>query len=122
MIHYYSSYFGSSTEYVRARNPWHLEQALQTALVSEFAGCDPDEDFKALKQALTEKGLSVPPLYKHYAGVTEPDGVTFQAFNRDEQFGDCVDAFILVDLQKLKPSKRKRYLGTEETYHGGFPG
>ncbi len=31
-------------------------------------------------------------------------------FNVDSDFNDCVDAFILVDLQKIKAQKRERYI------------
>jgi hypothetical protein len=91
---------------------------LRDELAAEFSGIDADEDFKALRDALAETGLPVPTLYKHYSQATEPDGVVFTAFNIDPEFGDCVDGFVLADLNKLKPRKRKRYLG-EELPHGG---
>ncbi len=32
------------------------------------------------------------------------------AFNVDASFGNCVDAFVMVDLERLKPRKKQRYL------------
>jgi hypothetical protein len=70
-------------------------------------------DYKALRDRLARDGLPIPTLFKHYSQATEPEGVCFTAFNVDRDFGDCVDAFVLVDLERLKPRKRKRYLGGE---------
>ena len=58
--------------------------------------------------------MPVPTLYKHYSEVAEPSGVSFAAFNIDPDFGDCVDGFLVVDLDRLKPRKRKRYMGISE--------
>jgi hypothetical protein len=41
--------------------------------------------------------------------------VNFAAFNIDREFGDCVDSFVLADLDQLKPRKRKRYLGEDRS-------
>jgi hypothetical protein len=62
--------------------------------------------------------MSLPTLYRHHSEVAEPEGVRFADFNIDPDFGDCVDGFLVVDLDKLKPRKRKRYMGVEETTGG----
>ena len=69
--------------------------------------------------ALAERGLPVPTLYKHYSQASQPQGVTFTAFNVDRDFGDCVDGFVLADLERLTPRKRKRYLAGEGCSDGG---
>ncbi len=74
---------------------------------------------QTLRDSLAEQGLPVPTLYKHYAQALEPDGVCFKSFNVDPAFGDCVDSFVLADLTKLTPKKRKRYLG-EGRDHGSI--
>lgn len=56
-------------------------------------------------------GVSVPTLYKQYSEVCEPGGVQFVDFNVDEEFSDCIDGLVAVDIEYLKPSRRKRYLG-----------
>jgi hypothetical protein len=55
--------------------------------------------------------VMVPTLYKQYADVCEQGGVRFIDFNIDADFGHCIDGLVMVDLQQLKPAKRKRYLG-----------
>ncbi len=39
--------------------------------------------------------------------------MNFAAFKLDHEFGDCVDSFVMADLDQLKPRKRKRYLGED---------
>lgn len=107
---YYGNYYQDSSLDVRARNPLELNEKLLQEFAGEFSGMDREEDFKSLKDSLAEKGQQVPTLYKHYAQATEPGGVVFSAFSVDENFGDCVDGFVLADLHKLTAKKRKRYL------------
>ena len=38
--------------------------------------------------------------------MLEEGGVQFMAFGIDSAFNDCIDGYIFVDLQKLKPAKR----------------
>jgi len=53
----------------------------------------------------------VPMLYKQYTDLCEPGGARFLAFGVDPAFSDSVDGLIEVDLQRLRPKKRERYLG-----------
>ena len=55
-------------------------------------------------------GHTVPTLYKQYTEVCEKDGVIFSDFNIDPDFSDCIDGFVIVDIDKLKPKKRARYI------------
>lgn len=111
LAYYYSTHYNQIHLGVIPRNPFNINHHLTGDLTADFTGVDADEDFKALRDVLAESGLSVPTLYKHYSQATEPDGVVFTAFNIDPEFGDCVDGFVLADLDKLKPRKRLRYLG-----------
>lgn len=61
-----------------------------------------------IRQALETR---YPTLFQHHRRVATI------AFNVDREFGNCVDGFVLVDLQQMKPRKRKRYL--ECGYDGG---
>ncbi len=42
--------------------------------------------------------------------LRDNDGIIFSDFNIDPDFSDCVDGFVIVDIEKLKPKKRKRYM------------
>jgi hypothetical protein len=42
--------------------------------------------------------------------LCDEGGVQFVDFNVDPDFSDCIDGFVLVDLNFLKDGKRRRYL------------
>jgi putative hemolysin len=116
IAHFFSeNYIGLPVE-VHPRTPFTISDEIKEKLNIEFFGIDRDEDFKALKHYLALKGLKVPTLYKHYSQTTEHTGVTFCAFNRDPDFSDCVDGFVIADLTLLKPKKKARYLGQNWPY------
>ncbi|WP_027949515.1 GNAT family N-acyltransferase [Haliea salexigens] len=100
---YYAAYCRNETVDVRPRHPYRPEHEYSPSGNAEH-------DFRALRDALAENGLQVPTLFKHYANVAEPGGVAMTAFNVDASFGNCVDAFVMVDLERLKPRKKQRYL------------
>lgn len=108
---FYGTHYHHTPLDIRPRTPFAMPADLEARFAAEYSGIDREEDFRSLRDALAEKGLPVPVLYKHYAQATEPAGVTFAAFNVDHDFGDCVDGFVLADLEQLTPRKRKRYLG-----------
>ena len=67
-----------------------------------------------LRHALGASGLQVPTLFKQYTDLVEPGGASFLGFNIDPDFGHCVDGLILVDLARVKPAYRRRYLEREQ--------
>lgn len=117
IAHFYGSYYADASLEVVARKPFVVDEERRRTLGGEFSGNDQEQDFRSLREALAEKGLPVPTLYKHYAQALQTGGVCFKSFNVDPAFADCVDSFVLADLTKLKPKKRKRYLG-EGRDHG----
>ena len=56
-------------------------------------------------------GAQVPMLYKQYTDLCEPGGARFLAFGVDPDFSDAVDGLIEVDIARMRPKKRQRYLG-----------
>jgi len=111
LAQFYALHYNKIDPGVCPRMPFEAKPEHQSDLLSAFTGLDLEQDAKALKDSLAEVGMSIPTLFKHYSQATEQDGVVFTAFNVDPDFGDCVDAFVLADLSKLKPKKRQRYLG-----------
>ena len=77
----------------------------------DYTEGDYTEAFTDLKSRMAALGESVPTLYKQYSELCEEHGVQFADFNIDQDFGDCIDGLVMVDLTTLKPSRRKRYLG-----------
>jgi putative hemolysin len=109
MVDFYMNYFGSKKEYVKAKNPFEFESS-EIALNNPFKFKDYKSDFKILKDQLKNMDQSVPTLYKQYTELCEEGGVEFCGFNVDPNFSDCVDGFILVNIDKIKESKKKRYM------------
>ncbi len=111
MIFFYRHYFGAQNPMVHHKEPYRLSQEQIDRYESLFCGVDYLADQKALKCELALNGFTIPTLYKQYTEVCDEGGVQFMDFGYDKAFNDCIDGFIVVDLQKLKESKRKRYIG-----------
>ncbi len=90
-----------------------MSDSLEAQLANEMPGEDFQTDLTALRSALAAQNLTIPLLFKHYSQATSKNGVSFSAFNVDPAFGDCVDAFVIADLTRLLPKKKRRYLGEE---------
>ncbi len=110
VANYYSTHFAQLPLDLQPRNPFPLAPRQQAPTAAASGNNGVEEDFRILQDALAQRGLRVPTLFKHYAQVAEPSGVAITAFNVDVDFGHCVDGFVLVDLKQMKPRKRRRYL------------
>lgn len=111
LIWYYNHYFGCSEPIARANAPFVLSETEQELVNQLFSGDDAKADFESLKSQLKHMGAAVPTLYKQYSEVTDEGGTQFLDFGVDADFGYCVDGLVLVDIEKLKPKKRDRYMG-----------
>lgn len=109
LIYFYKLHYGSGSDC--SRNPYVFSSPA-AVLAKEFSGNDCAEDFKRLKHLLQNMGVSIPTLYKQYAGLCEPGGVRFLDFNVDAEFSSCVDGLVTVDLARLTEQKRSRYVGS----------
>ncbi len=112
IVSYYQHYFADNHQLASARVPYVVDGELKQQVWQTLTGEDAEEDFAALREQLTHMNVTVPTLYKQYADVCEKGGACFIDFNIDADFGHCIDGLVMVDLQQLKASKRKRYLGT----------
>jgi len=110
LVYFYAHYFSGKIPLVRAKLPYRLEPDADQKLKETFCGSDYKRDFVTLKSRLAYLGHSVPTLFKQYGELCDPGGVQFSSFNIDPGFANCIDAFVVVDLQRLKKSKRIRYI------------
>ena len=106
MIEFYSLHFPAVNTWAQARKPYHRASDSSP----QFSGMDYLADFTELKARMSALSTSVPPLFKQYSELCEPGGVQFAAYNIDPDFADCIDGLVMVDIEKMKPSRRKRYL------------
>jgi putative hemolysin len=106
IVAYYAHYYGDPNGEARSRHPFRY-----TATPTCFDALDADTAFRVLKTNLDTLGATVPMLYKQYTDLCEPGGARFLAFGVDPDFSDSIDGLIEVDLHRIRPKKRERYLG-----------
>ncbi len=110
IIYYYDLYYGRFSHYLTPVQPFVLHTHEQQELRNLFDGEDIKKDFLTLKKQLRCYDVTVPTLYKQYTDLCEEDGISFLGFNIDHAFNDCIDSFILVEIDKIKAKKRERYI------------
>jgi len=110
LVFFYHRHFGDDAGLVAATQRYVPNDARCAKLVSVFASGDYKSEFPLLKEQLSHYGVTVPTLFKQYTEITEPGGVRFLDFNVDPGFGYCVDGMMVLDLEKVKASKRARYI------------
>jgi len=109
IIGFYREQFGSNQDLASAKRPIKLNKENQKIAKHLFAE-DYKTSYKKLNALLDVEGVKVPTLFKQYAEVCDDKGCRFIDFSIDPDFNDCIDALILVEIAKLKPKKRQRYL------------
>ncbi len=110
LVYFYSQRHPSGQKLAEPALPYRISPERNRELTEKFPGEDQKAEFAQLKSELAHMNLSVPTLYKQYTEVCEPGGVQFAGFNIDANFANCVDGLIIVDLDRLKQSKRERYI------------
>lgn len=111
LIYFYNHYFGSEEALVKHKARYKIPREMKSYCEEIFCGYDYRADQRILKAELSYMGLTIPALYKQYAELCEEDGVQFLDFGYDKDFNYCIDGFVLVDIEKMKESKRVRYMG-----------
>ncbi len=113
ILFYYQHYYGGGEEMLDPKRPFVMNRREREEVRALFCLDDPRKDLATLRKQLHCYGVTIPTLYKQYAELCEEGGIRFMGFNVDSDFNDCVDAFILVDLQKIKAQKKERYIRGE---------
>jgi putative hemolysin len=103
-------YFGAPG-LAAARQPFRVSQDVLEGVRRELEGLDAESGLGKLRHHLDALGVTLPVLYRQYVDLVEPDGVQFLDFGEDPGFSGCVDGLVMLDLLRLKPAKRARYLG-----------
>lgn len=110
LVYFYNKWFGSVNDLARSKNRFVIPTSEISILQKEFTGETYKADFFILKKMLKQFGFSVPVLYKHYSELCENDGVQFLDFGVDEDFENCIDGLLVVDLDRIKEEKKERYI------------
>lgn len=114
IVAYYARYYGASACGGGASPVRSLRPFAYFAAPPCFGGLDAATAFGVLKANLAALGAAVPVLYKQYTELCEPGGARFLAFGVDPAFSDSIDGLIEIDLRRLQPRKRRRYLQAED--------
>jgi putative hemolysin len=109
MVFYYSHYFKDEKMLINPNLPYQYSNNISD-IKNVFDLNDRRKDFKFLKSSLASMNVSVPTLYKQYSDIANEGGVKFLGFNVDKDFASCVDGFILVKVEEIKDSAKKRYI------------
>ena len=110
IIYHYSKYYSANSDFLNPNLPFVLTKNEKNEMDCIFTKEDEKENFLLLKEQLECYNTTVPTLYKQYTELCEEGGISFMGYNIDENFNNCLDSFILVDIEKIKEKKRKRYI------------
>jgi putative hemolysin len=103
IVAYYQEFYGCRLNKAKAHRPFQFLSNKSTLSCSELA-------MQNLKAELKELDVKIPTLYKQYTELCEKGGVSYLAFGIDPAFSNAVDGLIELDIEMMKPAKRKRYL------------
>ncbi len=109
IIGFYQQQFGSNLPQAQARTPFLISDQCRQFAAQEFNG-DYSTSFKILNSELKKLGVKVPTLYKQYVELCIDKGCHFIDFNVDADFNNCIDSLIMVEIDKIAPKKRMRYI------------
>jgi putative hemolysin len=109
IISFYQQQFGSDLLHTKARKPFVISAESRQFAASEF-NADYSTSFKILNSELKKLGVKVPTLYKQYVELCVDKGCHFIDFNVDPDFNNCIDSLIMVEIDKIAPKKRQRYI------------
>jgi len=109
IIGFYQQQFGSELPHTRARMPFTISEPSRQFAIDKF-NADYSSSFKILNSELKKLGVKVPTLYKQYVELCVDKGCRFVDFNIDPDFNHCIDSLIMVEIDKIAPKKRQRYI------------
>jgi hypothetical protein len=109
IIYFFNKWFGFEG-LAESRHKYIIPPVYLRELQALFENTTYKEGLIILKKKLRFLGFSIPTLYKQYPELCEPGGVKFLDFGVDPDFNNCIDGLILIELDKIKDSKKERYI------------
>jgi putative hemolysin len=110
IVYFYKKWFGSNAGLVTAKNRFTIAPQKEKELAEIFCQDNFSDELKCLKNLLKIYGFAIPPLFKQYSDLCQEGGVKFLDFGVDYNFKNCIDGFILVDVNQIKEKKKERYI------------
>ena len=116
IIYFYKKWFRADSNLAYAKNRFIISEKRNEELKNIFSSDDYKNEFKILKNMLKVYGHSVPTLFKQYSELCEKGGIEFLDFGIDADFQNCVDGLIMVEVDKIKYSKKEKYINNHYQY------
>ncbi|MDP3830335.1 MAG: GNAT family N-acyltransferase, partial [Ignavibacteriaceae bacterium] len=110
ILFFYNKWYGDNQKVVESKNPFLLSDKRSSELSLIFNGSDYKSDLRTLKGLLKMYGLTIPILFKQYTELCNEGGARFFDFGIDPDFQSCIDGFIFIEIDKIKQSKKDRYI------------
>jgi len=114
IVFFYKKWYSDSLNLSSAKNRFSISDSEELELKNIYSENDYKREFIILRDILKHLGYTIPILYKQYSELCEPDGIKFIDFAIDPDFNDCVDALILVEVDKIKQIKKDRYINRKD--------
>lgn len=109
IIYYYKKWYYKNSHLAIPKNEFILSTSVVDNLKNIFNSNNHIDDFKILKSNLNKENFSVPVLLRKYTEITENEGISVINVNIDKDFSNCVDVFIMIDLNYIKETYIERY-------------
>ena len=110
LVFFFQKWFGQYRILANAKNKFIISEKRVEVLLNIFSGDNFNLEMLELKSILREYGYSIPTLFKHYSNLCDPGGVKFIDFTVDPKFKNSIDGLIFVEIDKIKDSKKNRYI------------
>jgi putative hemolysin len=110
IVYFFSKWFSKNDNLVLPKNKFSLSDKKINELKELFNLNNYEQELRILKSQLKILGFSVPVLFKQYSDICHREGVNFVDFSTDPDFNNCIDAFIILDINFIKEAKKIRYL------------
>ena len=110
IVYFYTLYFGSEIhKHVIPNKQYTISESELSEIKTVIKGNNYQEDFIQLNEQLKAKRCLLPNAIKHSMSFCEQEGTQVLATGVDPNFGNCVDIFSLVEVNKIKPLKLNKY-------------
>jgi len=113
IVRYYLKWYKGTEQYCKPNNDLVLAPEFQNEIDGILTGQDHVQDYKFLKKALHNLGLTVPILYRKYSEMTNYGGTKIYEFSVNKTFNSAIDGLIVMDLDKLRDDYNERYFGSK---------
>lgn len=113
LVTYFRLYFQHPQNLVQALNPYQASPLREMDFSLLCTHLSAEQGFSLLQKNFQTAGQKIPVLFKQYMALFKPGGFRVLDFTRDKEFGDCLDALCIADLQLIKEEKARRYLDSK---------